>query len=85
MLAFAQVVRDAPTRYVRPNIVPPGGELLLRNCRHPVLEVQDGVHYIANDVHLRAARDDDGMGNNALRWFCDFIFFCMSNVYIIFL
>jgi len=44
---FANSVRS----YVRPTIVPMGeGDIILKGARHPCLEIQDNVQYIANDV-----------------------------------
>ncbi|KAJ2334173.1 MSH2 protein [Coemansia sp. RSA 2681] len=51
ILSFAEASAIAPTPYVRP-IVKPDGDLRLVAARHPCLEVQDGVSFIANDVSM---------------------------------
>jgi DNA mismatch repair protein MSH2 len=51
--AWAFVFASAPGTYVRPTITPAGvGNIVLKQFRHPCLEVQDGVAIIANDVEL---------------------------------
>lgn len=50
LLSFSIASCDAPVPYVRPKIVESGKELKYQNMRHPCLELQDGVSYIANDV-----------------------------------
>ncbi|GAA5902264.1 hypothetical protein JCM8208_007244 [Rhodotorula glutinis] len=43
----------APIPYVKPTIFERGaGSLKLDEARHPCLEVQEGIDFIANDVHL---------------------------------
>ncbi|KAJ2908188.1 MSH2 protein, partial [Coemansia aciculifera] len=51
ILSFAEASAIAPTPYVRPTIKP-DGDLRLVAARHPCLEVQDGVSFIANDVSM---------------------------------
>ncbi|KAJ2050984.1 MSH2 protein [Coemansia sp. S16] len=51
ILSFAEASASAPTPYVRPTIKP-DGDLRLVAARHPCLEVQDGVSFIANDVSM---------------------------------
>lgn len=54
IVSFAHVSMHAPTPYVRPTMHPRGtGDTILTEARHPCLEMQDGVHFITNDVHLR--------------------------------
>lgn len=49
--SFAMAACNAPVQYVRPIILPEGsGRLKMKNVRHPCLELQEGVTYIANDV-----------------------------------
>lgn len=53
VLAFAEVALHAPTPYVRPKMYSMGsGSTILRESRHPCVEVQDGVNFIPNDVDL---------------------------------
>eukprot|EP01135_Chromosphaera_perkinsii_P002024 Nk52_evm71s215 gene=Nk52_evmTU71s215 len=53
LTSFASVSSNAPTPYVRPNLTPMGeGDLKLLGARHPCLEVQDDVSFIANDVRM---------------------------------
>ncbi|KAJ1824509.1 MSH2 protein [Coemansia sp. RSA 2671] len=51
ILSFAEASASAPTPYVRPTLKP-DGDLRLVAARHPCLEVQDGVSFIANDVSM---------------------------------
>ena len=53
IVSFAHVSLHAPTPYVRPIMHPRGtGDTILTEARHPCLEVQDDVQFIANDVAL---------------------------------
>ncbi|KAI6368058.1 MutS-like protein [Pyricularia grisea] len=53
IVSFAHCSVHAPISYVRPKIHPRGqGRTLLREARHPCLEVQDDVQFITNDVEL---------------------------------
>lgn len=51
--SFGTVAATAPIPYVRPTITPMGGDIVLCEARHPCVEVQDDVSFIANDVALR--------------------------------
>ena len=45
----------APNTYVRPKLHPVGtgsNRIKLIQCRHPCVEIQDGVSFIPNDVLL---------------------------------
>lgn len=53
LISFAHVSANAPIPYVRPKITPKGeGHMKLEMARHPCLEVQDDVAFIANDITL---------------------------------
>ncbi|PPQ65114.1 hypothetical protein CVT24_003005 [Panaeolus cyanescens] len=53
ILSFAHASVNAPIPYVKPKILPKdSGNLVLSEARHPCLEVQDGVDFIANDVEM---------------------------------
>ncbi|EGS22144.1 DNA mismatch repair protein msh2-like protein [Thermochaetoides thermophila DSM 1495] len=53
IVSFAHCAVHAPTSYVRPKIHPRGeGQTILKEARHPCLEVQDDVQFITNDVEL---------------------------------
>ncbi|KAJ2594930.1 MSH2 protein [Coemansia sp. RSA 1722] len=51
ILGFAEASATAPKPYVRP-VVRQTGDVILRASRHPCLEVQDSVDFIANDIEL---------------------------------
>ncbi|KAJ1644836.1 MSH2 protein [Coemansia asiatica] len=51
ILSFAEASATALKPYVRP-IIRETGDLVLRGARHPCLEVQDNVDFIANDIEL---------------------------------
>ncbi|KAF8217826.1 DNA mismatch repair protein [Mycena galopus ATCC 62051] len=53
ILSFAHVSVNAPEPYVKPKVTERGtGDLILRDARHPCLEVQDDVNFIPNDVEM---------------------------------
>jgi DNA mismatch repair protein MSH2 len=53
IISFAHVSAHAPTAYVRPKIHPRGtGDTILKEARHPCMEMQDDVSFITNDVAL---------------------------------
>ena len=53
IVSFAHVSVRASTSYVRPKMHPRGeGDTVLREARHPCMEVQDDIQFIANDVSL---------------------------------
>jgi DNA mismatch repair protein MSH2 len=53
VVSFAHSSVHAPTAYVRPTIHRRGeGQTILREARHPCLEMQDDVQFITNDVEL---------------------------------
>jgi hypothetical protein len=54
---FAEVAVTAPKPYVRPMLCDEGaGVMILKQVRHPCLEVQDGTFFIANDVYFRQGK-----------------------------
>ena len=53
IVSFAHVSIHAPTSYVRPKLHPRGeGNTVLKEARHPCMEMQDDVQFITNDVSL---------------------------------
>jgi len=53
IISFAHVSVHAPTSYVRPKMHPRGeGNTILKEARHPCMEMQDDVQFITNDVSL---------------------------------
>lgn len=54
LAAFAEVAAAAPAPYTRPVMLPSeAGEIVLRACRHPCLEAQEGVDFIPNDCIMK--------------------------------
>ncbi|KAF2876705.1 muts domain V-domain-containing protein [Massariosphaeria phaeospora] len=59
IVAFAHVSVHAPTSYTRPTMHPRGtGNTILKEARHPCMEMQDDISFITNDVSL--IRDESG-------------------------
>ena len=53
IISFAHVSVHAPTSYVRPKVHPRGeGNTILKEARHPCMEMQDDIQFITNDVSL---------------------------------
>uniref|UniRef100_A0A7S4JHN4 DNA mismatch repair protein MSH2 n=1 Tax=Guillardia theta TaxID=55529 RepID=A0A7S4JHN4_GUITH len=53
LVSLAHVASNAPTQYVRPLLSPAGqGDLILKESRHPCVEVMDDVSFIPNDIEL---------------------------------
>ena len=53
IVSFAHVSVHAPTSYVRPTLHLRGeGNVVLKEARHPCMEMQDDVQFITNDVSL---------------------------------
>ena len=50
LISFAQVAKS--NRYVRPSIVPPSSALVIKEGRHPVVEVISKERFVANDTLL---------------------------------
>ncbi|KAH7624522.1 hypothetical protein Ndes2526B_g00726 [Nannochloris sp. 'desiccata'] len=54
LCGFADVAVSAPRPYVRPEMLArDAGELEFIACRHPCVEAQDGVDFIANDAIMK--------------------------------
>jgi DNA mismatch repair protein MSH2 len=54
IISFAHCSVHAPTSYVRPKMHPRGeGNTILKEARHPCLEMQDDIQFITNDVSLQ--------------------------------
>ena len=53
IISLAQVATSSPIPYVRPVMTPCGeGDIELLGARHPCLEIQDDINFIANNVDL---------------------------------
>lgn len=51
--SFAHVACSAPTAYTKPKVLEKGGgNLKFLEARHPCLEVQDDLIFMANDIHM---------------------------------
>lgn len=51
LASFATAAIAAPIPYIRPKILPEGsGRLVLKQVRHPCIEMQEDVNFIANDI-----------------------------------
>ncbi|KAI1182121.1 DNA mismatch repair protein msh-2 [Nemania serpens] len=54
IVSFAHCAVHAPTSYVRPTIHPRGqGSTILKEARHPCMEMQDDIQFITNDVEMK--------------------------------
>jgi DNA mismatch repair protein MSH2 len=54
IVSFAHCSVHAPTSYVRPKMHPRGeGDTILKDARHPCMEMQDDIQFITNDVTLK--------------------------------
>jgi DNA mismatch repair protein MSH2 len=53
IVSFAHCAVHAPISYVRPKMHPRGtGNTILKEARHPCMEMQDDIQFITNDVSL---------------------------------
>ncbi|PQE14348.1 hypothetical protein CJF30_00006971 [Rutstroemia sp. NJR-2017a BBW] len=53
IVSLAHTSVHAPTSYIRPKMHPRGtGSTILKEARHPCMEMQDDVQFITNDVSL---------------------------------
>ncbi|BCR85479.1 mismatch repair ATPase MSH2 [Aspergillus chevalieri] len=53
IVSFAHSSTHAPSSYVRPKMHPRGtGSTILKEARHPCMEMQDDISFITNDVSL---------------------------------
>lgn len=53
IVSFAHVAVHAPAAYVKPAMHPRGtGNTILKEARHPCMEMQDDISFITNDVSL---------------------------------
>jgi len=53
IISFAHCSVHAPASYVRPKMHPRGtGSTILKEARHPCMEMQDDIQFITNDVSL---------------------------------
>ncbi|KAI9827624.1 MAG: MutS-like protein [Sarea resinae] len=59
IVSFAHVSVHAPTSYVRPRMHPRGeGNTILKEARHPCMEMQDDIQFITNDVTLKRGESE---------------------------
>ncbi|CAB3254772.1 unnamed protein product [Arctia plantaginis] len=56
LVSFAVASTSAPAPYCRPQITENLDEFVLKDLRHPCLEIQEGVSYIPNDVEFRRGK-----------------------------
>lgn len=53
LVSFAIAAQQAPIPYIRPKMLEEGtGQLILKDVRHPCVELQDHISYIANSVEF---------------------------------
>ncbi|CCL99791.1 uncharacterized protein FIBRA_01813 [Fibroporia radiculosa] len=53
IVSFSHVAVNAPESYVKPQVLEQGsGSLILKDARHPCLEVQDDMSFIPNDIQM---------------------------------
>lgn len=51
LMSFAEISCNAPIPYVRPTIKSSEyGKIIMKNMRHPCLEVQEGISFMPNDI-----------------------------------
>ena len=56
--SLAHVAVNAPEPYIKPSMLEKGsGSLVLKEARHPCLEVQDDVSFIPNDIEMVKGND----------------------------
>ncbi|KAK2628982.1 hypothetical protein QTJ16_002085 [Diplocarpon rosae] len=59
IISFAHCSVHAPTSYVRPKMHPRGqGNTVLKEARHPCMEMQDDIQFITNDVTLKRGESE---------------------------
>lgn len=59
IISFAHVSSQAPTPYCRPKMHPRGtGDTILKEARHPCMEMQDDITFITNDVTLKRGESE---------------------------
>ncbi|KZS97038.1 DNA mismatch repair protein [Sistotremastrum niveocremeum HHB9708] len=59
ILSFAHISTNAPIPYIKPILSKKGsGHLILKEARHPCLEVQEEISFIANDVEMRKGESE---------------------------
>lgn len=58
LVSFAHVALHASIAYVRPVVVPSGQDFIIRQGRHPCMEVMDDVNFIPNDLTMRRQQSE---------------------------
>ncbi|XP_075975314.1 DNA mismatch repair protein spel1 [Anticarsia gemmatalis] len=53
LVSFAVAASSAPAPYCRPHITDSLDEFVLKELRHPCLEIQEGISFIPNDVEFK--------------------------------
>ena len=76
IVSLAHAAATAPIPYTKPKLTSEVGDTILKGMRHPCIEIQDSIQFIANDVELRRGSSEfiiiTGPNMVSLSFFCKF-------------